>query len=344
MKHKTIQTNKAYEEKLNDELCNFNPQSLNSSDFPESVRTKETMENTANLSHTNYTNSLNKETIFNVSTRTKATNNNNNNSNLNKSSSRERKKTSRKSYRNSFHNSALNLEPLPTQSPLISLVASLKDKIEFYENECKSLIDEKIQMQMTINNLQMQQMRKSTTNSRNSGRSKDITVNNINKSALLSENNKVLRISHESVFELQNNSRNEEKFGSDNVNNLLSGMNNNNINNNNNSKNDNGKNKNLNVDYNCNNNNGNNNNRSFNDVNTRKNSNANRVSNNNNLGSFDKDSFLNNHHQDNLSRQKKLLETNNYILEDTINVQNIKDFGKQHHPKIFCFFLFIILI
>lgn len=319
MKHRTIQTNKVYEEKLNEELCNFNPQSFHSLDVPETGRTRETMENTANLSHTN---SLIKETIFSVSSKSKNFTNNINNGNLNRSSSRERekgRKTSRKSSKNSLRDSAFNLEPSATmQSPLLSLVDSLKEKIEFYESEVKSLVDEKITMQMTINNLQIQQMRKSTNNSRNSGRSKDNTINNINKSALISENNKGLRISHESVFDLQNNSGiNEEKLSCcNNVNNLLSGVNNN--------KND-AKNKLLSVG--CNFNNGNNINKSFNnDVNTRKNSNVVSVS-NNCLINTDKDSLFNNH-QDNISRQKKLLENNNSILEDTINVQNMKDFGE----------------
>lgn len=338
MKHKTIQTNKVYEEKLNEELCNFNPQSFHSSDALETGRTRETMENTAaNISHTNYTNSLNKETIFGVSSKSKnLTNNNNtndkytnNNSNLNKSSSRERekvRKSSRKSSKNSFRDSGCNLDPVPAaaaaQSPLLSLVDSLKEKLEFYENEVKSLIDEKITMQMTINNLQMQQMRKSTNNSRNSAKSKDTTVNNINKSALISDNNKALRISHESVFDLHNNSRtNEEKQVCNNNGNKIS---------------ESGKNKLLTVDYNFNSHNNNNHNinennfnKSFNNFDSRKNSNALSTLNNDNcLVNFDKDSLLINH-QDNLRRQKKLLETNKSILEDTINVQNIKDFGRQ---------------
>lgn len=325
MKHKTIQKKKVYEENLNEELCNFNPQSFNSSDAPESLRNKETMENSIN----NYSNSLNKETIFSISTRKNNTtnpNNNNNNNNSNKSSSRERKKkTSRKSSKNSFRDSsALNLDPLPMQSPLISLVDSLKEKLEFYENEVKSLIDEKIQMQMTINNLQMSQMRKSTNNSRNSGKSNNNTINNINKSAFISDNNKALRISHESVFELQNNSiRNDDKFKSEETNKFIIGANN--------SASDNSKNKFLNVDFinKSTNINGDINSRSFNDLQLRKNSNAINVNNKNDLNFFnnlDKDSLLNSH-QDNLFRQKKLLESNNSILEDTINMQNIKDFG-----------------
>ncbi len=45
---------------------------------------------------------------------------------------------------------------------LVDLVESLKNKLSVYESEMRSLIDEKIQMQITINNLQMNTLKKSS--------------------------------------------------------------------------------------------------------------------------------------------------------------------------------------
>jgi len=299
MKHKTIQNKKIFEEKLQEEICNFNPQVFNTYEAHESGRTREnTMENTNNNSNALNNNSLIKDSIFNTKSKKKG---------LNRSSSRERekgKKSSRKSSKNSLRDSNSMNEP-QAQSSILTLVDSLKEKIEFYENEMRNLIDEKIQMQMTINNLQIQQMKMSSNNSKNL-KSKNNSVNTINKSALISENNKVLRISHESFFDLQNQSRNEEKS--------VTGKH---------IKNSNTQNKSINADsYNYNKLN-----ESAHETKTkRKNSKSSSLNNNNN--NLDNELILNNY-QENITRQKRLLESNNSILDETINVNTIKEFGKK---------------
>jgi len=280
MKQKSIKLKKVYKEKIQDEICNFNPNSINISDTPDTRTRENTIENTNN--NINFTNNHN--SFFQAKTKNRLSNKS--------SSSREReicKKTSRKSSKNS-KNSFSNLDP-PGNSPLMLLVDSFKEKINFYENEMRNLIDEKIQMQMTINNLQIKQMKKCTNNSQIM-KSGDNTISNINKSSLISDNNKALKISHESVFELQNQSRVSEKI-SNNNNNIVSDKN-----------------------------------KYFND-NPRARNNSyvfskNQI--NSNVLNNNKDSFINSH-QDNLDRQKKILENNKFILDDTLNNQNITDFG-----------------
>ena len=46
----------------------------------------------------------------------------------------------------------------------MELVESLKEKLSLYETEIRGLIDEKIEMQITINNLQMNNLKKPNRN------------------------------------------------------------------------------------------------------------------------------------------------------------------------------------
>jgi hypothetical protein len=49
-----------------------------------------------------------------------------------------------------------NNSHIQKDSSLLEIVSSLKDKLQIYEEEIRSLLDEKVQMQVTINNLQIQ--------------------------------------------------------------------------------------------------------------------------------------------------------------------------------------------
>lgn len=257
--NKSIQSKKVFQEKNCDEICNFNPKSLNQIEGPETG----TRENTFDLNSNNY-NSFVKEKGFNRS------------KNNNRSSSKDREKNrkpSRQSSKNSFKDS--NTE-IAFQSPLLELVDSLKEKINFYENEVKMLIEEKIQMQMTINNMQIQQMK-----SNNSCISKS-RENNTKRKSQDSEN-KILKISHESIFEI-NNQSNLEKFNKNNISSL-----------NNSHK-----------------------SRAYAPHNASEN-----ICNNNNQA-------LIIDHQNNLERQKIILEENKSFLEDTINTHNLNVFGNEN--------------
>jgi hypothetical protein len=83
--------------------------------------------------------------------------------------------------RNSTKDSPMNLSVSQTTgnpNVLVELVESLKDKLALYENEIKSLLDEKVQMQMTINNLQMTRGKK---NSKSGSISNNESVAELNK-------------------------------------------------------------------------------------------------------------------------------------------------------------------
>ena len=63
--------------------------------------------------------------------------------------SKKRSNSKSKSRKNSIDSSR------PTNSSLIELVDSLKEKLNIYESEMRSLIDQKVQMQIQINSLQL---------------------------------------------------------------------------------------------------------------------------------------------------------------------------------------------
>jgi hypothetical protein len=129
MLHKNKINNKKYlEENIDEDICNFDSFTSEKSDANDRKNLKE------NLSK-----------------------NKNNKSNISK-----KKISSRVSTKESITNLS-NCQA--NQNGLLDLIESLKDKITAYENDMRALIDEKIQMQITINNLQMKnynQMRKST--------------------------------------------------------------------------------------------------------------------------------------------------------------------------------------
>jgi hypothetical protein len=67
-------------------------------------------------------------------------------------------KKSRKNSRVSSLNVSVNTNHTNNNQPsgnIFELIDSLKEKLSIYENEMKELIEEKVQMQMTINNLQI---------------------------------------------------------------------------------------------------------------------------------------------------------------------------------------------
>ena len=87
-----------------------------------------------------------------------------------KSKSKKRKNShSRVSTKESQSLNVSNANGLSNQNQIMSdLVDSLKEKILIYENEMRNLIDEKVQMQLMINNLQLnnyKELRKSKAKS-----------------------------------------------------------------------------------------------------------------------------------------------------------------------------------
>jgi hypothetical protein len=68
--------------------------------------------------------------------------------------------------RNSTKDSPMNLSvQTGGNTNLLELVDSLKDKLALYENEIKSLLDEKVQMQLQLNNLQLTARKKGRSSS-----------------------------------------------------------------------------------------------------------------------------------------------------------------------------------
>ncbi len=70
-------------------------------------------------------------------------------------------RNSRNSTKESPRNLSISIINQNDKNSLIELVDSLKNKLNLYETEMRGLIDEKIQMQITINNLQMNTLKKS---------------------------------------------------------------------------------------------------------------------------------------------------------------------------------------
>jgi hypothetical protein len=129
---------------------------------------------------------------------------------------KEKRRSSRKNSKNSIKDSSFNKEN--PQSPLLALIESLKEKLKFYENETRSLVDEKIQMQMTINNLQIQQMKKTSRNLKSKENTINTTSNNnnsnISKEKEREFDNKILRISQESIFDVNNSVNKNNAYNS----------------------------------------------------------------------------------------------------------------------------------
>lgn len=156
-----IAVKKAYEENQDDDVCNFESYINDRSDQPEKT--------SKNL----------KENLKIVETPEKH----------GKKSKSKPRKGSRVSTKDSYTNSIQT-----NHSGLYELVDSLKDKINIYEREIRNLIDEKVQMQMTINNLQMTNYRELRKSSK-SGNSKE-------KDDLLKSTESIALISKEYIQEV----------------------------------------------------------------------------------------------------------------------------------------------
>ena len=129
--NKIIISKKSFEETVEDEALNFN------SDYSERV-------NSIEAKKTNI--SLDKKVVSKPMHK------------------RNNSRNSRNS-RNSTKESPINLSIFQqSTSSLLDLVESLKEKLNLYESEIRGLIDEKIEMQITINNLQMNNIKKNTHN------------------------------------------------------------------------------------------------------------------------------------------------------------------------------------
>jgi hypothetical protein len=138
---------KSYEENLNDDLCNFNSYLSEKSDCK-------------------------------------------NNSLRGKSGKISRKNSSSKASTKDSHSlnvssiSNLGIQSYPNISNLLELIDSLKDKVSMYETEIGNLLDEKVQMQMMINNLQISSFsrnKKETSKDYNSMKKSSDTASELNK-------------------------------------------------------------------------------------------------------------------------------------------------------------------
>lgn len=134
-----LSVKKSYEDNHDDDVCNFESYIQDKCEQPEKVHKnlKENLTKTISSNKSGKNNRSKSRQHSRVSTKDSVTHSNNNN-----------------------------------HSSLIELVDSLKDKINIYEREIRSLIDEKVQMQMTINNLQMSNFKELRKSSK-SGNSKD---------------------------------------------------------------------------------------------------------------------------------------------------------------------------
>lgn len=129
---------KSFEESIDHEVCNFNTE----------------------ISEVN--NSERK--LTSISMDRKLSTNNNNNKAVQKRNNSRNSRNSRNSTKESPRNLSISIiqNNKNNNNSLSELVVSLKQKINIYESEIRSLIDEKIQMQIQINNLQMNNLKKSS--------------------------------------------------------------------------------------------------------------------------------------------------------------------------------------
>jgi hypothetical protein len=175
---------KSYEENLEDDICNFNSYISDKSENYISISANTPSKNK------NLHNSYNTTNNHNVSKKSR------------KNSISKLSSTKDSQFLNLSNNGNTNT----INSSLFELVDSLKDKISLYENEIRNLIDEKVQMQMTINSLQMTSYsnirKKSNHNSKSIDSKKDLKdMKDLNNSKEVISSN-ILSKSNDSVLEL----------------------------------------------------------------------------------------------------------------------------------------------
>jgi hypothetical protein len=156
MKSNKVMIKKSFEENYEDEICNFNSFTTENSELAKHNNTKDlkSRNSSKDKSEGNKTNKKKKKSV-----------------------------ASRVSTRESHSlNLSTNNSILLQNNSVHELIESLKEKINIYEGEIRSLLDEKIQMQLTINNLQLSNY---NNLKKSSGRGKDKSVSSSNQNSMI---------------------------------------------------------------------------------------------------------------------------------------------------------------
>ena len=177
-----IMIKKSYEEYLEDDLCNFNSMASDKSEKNEKSKHNH---NKKSRGHSKSRIST-KNDSFNLSTNN-ANNSQNENANI-----------------------------VPNMNSLLEMIDQLKEKINIYENEIKGLIDEKLQMQLTINNLQIVSYKKSKGGSPNKSQ-RNLDINTSEKSNSLGKSNESAIELNKLFFQEASGMRKELKVLNENV-------------------------------------------------------------------------------------------------------------------------------